>query len=57
MIGNNKIVLNNATMQEAVQLWLDSKTREPIGRVVNVLYRDTVFEVCISEIQVSEVEA
>lgn len=33
MTGNNKIILNNATMQEAVQLWLDSQTTDPIARV------------------------
>lgn len=33
MIGNNKICLNNATMREAVQLWLDSKTLSPLAKV------------------------
>lgn len=33
MIGNNKIVLNQSTMQEAVQYWLDSKSIKPLSKV------------------------
>jgi len=33
MTGNNKIILNNATMQEAVKLWLNSQTVVPIANV------------------------
>lgn len=33
MIANNKLILNQATMQEAIQFWLDSKTLEPLARV------------------------
>lgn len=33
MIGNNKMTLNNGTMQEAVQFWLDSKTVTQMAKV------------------------
>jgi hypothetical protein len=36
MIGNNKMKLNEASMKQAVQMWLDSKTVSPIGRVTSV---------------------
>lgn len=33
MIGNNKMILNQPTMQEAIQYWLDSKFVKPTSRV------------------------
>lgn len=33
MIGNNKLILNQATMQEAIQYWLDSKSLKPLSKV------------------------
>lgn len=40
MIGNNMIVLNTATMIEAVQFWLNSKMPTDTPKVVDVrLYR------------------
>lgn len=35
MKGNNELRINHATMIEAVQLWVDSKFKEPL-RVENV---------------------
>jgi hypothetical protein len=35
MQGNNKIVLNQATMREAMQLWLDAQFKNP-PRVVKI---------------------
>lgn len=51
MTGNNKIILNNATMQEAIQFWLDSKTINPIAVVSFVTQKNDVFEISLGEIE------
>ena len=36
MIGNNDLSINEATMIEAVQFWLDSKMVPPVPRITSV---------------------
>jgi hypothetical protein len=36
MQGNNTLILNTATMIEAVQLWLDSRMQAPVPAVTAV---------------------
>lgn len=52
MKGNNKLILNSATVQEALQEWFDRRTvGYPIAVVTGVSYRasDYMFEVSLSE--------
>lgn len=37
MKGNNELVLNQATMIEAVQYWLDSRMVQPVPKVTGVV--------------------
>lgn len=43
MKGNNELVLNQATMIEAVQYWLDSRMVQPVPKVTGVV-RDATKE-------------
>ena len=36
MTGNNTMILNTSTMIEAVQLWLDSRMKDPVPTVTGV---------------------
>ena len=60
MIGNNTIVLNTATMIEAVQFWLDSKMPVATPKVTGVKSTgssyDSTFEVSLSSPLVKEPE-
>lgn len=51
MKGNNKLILNEATMIEAVQFWLDSKMVHKAPKVTNVKHigsgYDNSFEICL----------
>ncbi len=58
-IGTNKIVLNEATMMQAVQMWLDSfSAGGPKARVVGVTRapnaHDSTFEVLLQEVKKEE---
>jgi hypothetical protein len=52
MKGNNRLILNSATLMEAVQEWLDARTvQDQLARVTGITYRssDYTFEVSLSE--------
>jgi hypothetical protein len=52
MKGNNKLILNTATLIEAVQEWLDDRTvQDQLAVVTGITYRssDYMFEVSLSE--------
>ena len=53
MKGSNTLVLNEATMIEAVQFWLDSIIKEPAPKVVSVSVgregMSTLFNVSLKE--------
>ncbi len=51
MIGNNKIIVNEATMMVAFQLWLDSKFKDGESPVVTGIRLDQHegFEIMVQE--------
>lgn len=53
--GKNKLHLNNVTVQQIIQEWLDSSTQLE-GRVVNVTYlmADHCFEITVMEAEQNE---
>lgn len=48
MTGNNKMILNQATIQEAIQYWLDSKFVKPSSRVTFVSKDGDMFAISLS---------
>jgi hypothetical protein len=42
MIGNNTLMLNESSMIQAVQQWLDGKTVEVVGKVKSVSWNGTI---------------
>ena len=54
MIGRNKMQINQATMREAVQLWLDSKLKVPAPKVDYVEWKGSspdCFEITLESVE------
>lgn len=52
MIGNNSLILNTATMIEALQEWLDKRMGEYAPQVMDVAPKDAsrgVFEITLND--------
>lgn len=52
MIGNNTMLLNTATMMQAVQEWLDKRMPECAPEVTNITGKDSTrgtFEITLNE--------
>lgn len=54
MKGNNELRLNEATMIEALQLWLDAQFKGPAPRVVSIEEHNSdtyckEFKVCVDD--------
>lgn len=54
MIGNNELYLNEATMIEAVQFWLNSRLKEPVPRVTGINTEQRDFQNKMFKIDLNE---
>lgn len=60
MVGNNTFILNQATMCAALQVYLDTLTLRPLGKVIRVEYRQgpliAAFEVLVESPTAAEIK-